>query len=101
MAEGNRAVSVGGVIALENWVLNSAGITGIVLRYGQLYGPGTGADASSGVIPVHVDAAAYAALLAVSQKVAGVFNIVELEEQVTAKRALAELGWNANFRLPF
>jgi hypothetical protein len=50
---------------------------------------------------VHVDAAAYAALLAVSQKVAGVFNIVELEEQVTAKRALAELGWNANFRLPF
>jgi nucleoside-diphosphate-sugar epimerase len=99
MAEGNRAISVAGVIALENGVLRSPGITGVVLRYGQLYGPGTGADVSSGPIPLHVDAAAYAALLAVSHEISGAFNIVELNEEVATERAGTELGWKADFRL--
>jgi len=98
-AEGNRAISVGGVMALENWVLCSQGITGIVLRYGQLYGPGTGADAPSGATALHVDAAAYAAFLAVSHETLGAFNIVELNEQVATDKARTELGWKADFRL--
>lgn len=38
--EGGRAVSIRGVIALEKQVLGSPPIIGVVLRYGQLYGPG-------------------------------------------------------------
>ncbi len=40
-AQGTRRVSVDGVVALEQAVLGAQGITGTVLRYGQLYGPGT------------------------------------------------------------
>ncbi|WP_245262226.1 NAD(P)H-binding protein [Mesorhizobium sp. WSM3626] len=46
-ASGNRGISVGGVIALETAVLE-APFAGIILRYGQLYGPGTGADTPAG-----------------------------------------------------
>ena len=42
-AQGDRRVSVMGVVALERQVLGAPGITGTVLRYGRLYGPGTGA----------------------------------------------------------
>ena len=37
-----------GVIALEQTVLNTPGIEGIVLRYGRLYGPGTWFDKPAG-----------------------------------------------------
>jgi hypothetical protein len=30
----------------------------VILRFGQLYGPGTGVDAAVGRIPLHVEAAA-------------------------------------------
>lgn len=56
-AQGSRGVSVGGVVSLERQVLE-ASMEGIVLRYGRLYGPGTGADASAGPGALHVDAAA-------------------------------------------
>jgi len=98
-AEGNRAISVGGIVALENCVLGAAGITGAVLRYGQLYGPGTGADTASGAMPLHVDAAAYAALLAVGRDVSGAFNVAEPNGQVATERARVELGWDADFRM--
>ena len=39
--DGPGAISVRGVRALEDAVLNAPGIDGIVLRYGRLYGPGT------------------------------------------------------------
>ncbi len=99
MAEGNRAISVAGVIALERAVLHAPGLTGTVLRYGQLYGPGTGSDAPTGPIPLHVDAAAYAAFLAAGHGASGIFNIVEPNEQVTTERALVEFGWSPRFRL--
>ena len=44
-AVGSRAVSVRGIAALEYWILNSPPLAGVVLRYGQFYGPGTGVDA--------------------------------------------------------
>ncbi|MEI9419314.1 NAD-dependent epimerase/dehydratase family protein [Mesorhizobium sp. Cs1321R2N1] len=98
-ASGNRGISVGGVIALETAVLD-APFAGIILRYGQLYGPGTGADTPGGASPVHVDAAAYAALLALDKGVPGIFNIAEPNEAVTTRKAAEELGWRADFRLP-
>jgi nucleoside-diphosphate-sugar epimerase len=98
-AEGTRAITVGGVVELERLVLGSPPLIGTVLRYGQLYGPNTGADEPTGVAPVHVDAAAWAALLATQQAAAGVFNVAELESYVSTQRARSELGWRPDFRL--
>ncbi len=98
-AKGDRAVSVRGVAALENWTLNAPPMAGVVLRYGQLYGPGTGTDVSRSAVPLHVDAAAYAALLAVDRGTPGIYNIAEPNAHVATEKARAELGWNADFRL--
>ncbi|TPK58832.1 NAD-dependent epimerase/dehydratase family protein [Mesorhizobium sp. B2-4-19] len=98
-ASGNRRISVSGVIALEKAVLK-APFAGVVLRYGQLYGPGTGTDTAAGASPVHVDAAAYAALLALDKGAPGVFNVAEPNPAVSTHKAVEELGWRADFRLP-
>jgi len=99
-AQGDRAISVRGVIALEALALRSPPLEGIVLRYGQLYGPGTHADvpSASASAPVHVDAAAYAALLAIERGAPGVFNIAQPNAYVTTAKAVTELGWDADFR---
>jgi nucleoside-diphosphate-sugar epimerase len=57
-AVGSRAVSVRGIAVLEHWTLNLPPLAGVILRFGQLYGPGTGVDAAVGRIPLHVEAAA-------------------------------------------
>ena len=98
-AEGSRAVSIGGVIALEDRTLNSPPLEGVVLRYGQLYGPGTGFDAPKGASPVHVDAAAHAALLAMDRCPPGIFNIAEPNPHVATDKAREVLGWDPRFRL--
>jgi len=97
-AEGGRGISVGGVIALERQVLGASPMTGIVLRYGHLYGPGTGAQSAADPA-LHVDAAAHAALLAVERGSQGVFNVAERGHHVTTDKAVGELGWRADFRL--
>ena len=91
-AEGLRAVSVGGIVALERAVLD-APLEGLVLRYGQLYGPGTGTDRPAGTSPVHVDRAARAALLAVDRGARGAYNIAEPNLHVATDKARTELGW--------
>jgi nucleoside-diphosphate-sugar epimerase len=91
-AQGLRGVSVGGVAALERAVLD-APLEGIVLRYGQLYGPGTGIESAAGASPVHVDAAARAALLAVDRGTRGVYNIAEPNPHIRTEKARAQLGW--------
>jgi hypothetical protein len=98
-ADGARAVTVRGVAALEACVLNSPPLMGVVLRYGQLYGPETGSTGPRGASPVHVDAAAYAAMLALGRG-AGVFNVAEPNGYLATDKARAELGWDAGFRLP-
>ncbi len=97
-AQGDRGISVRGVIALEELTLRSPRLEGIVLRYGQLYGPGTHSNTPSAAAPVHVDAAAYAALLAIERGTPGAFNIAEPNAHVSTAKALAELGWSADFR---
>lgn len=98
-AEGARAVSVGGVATLERLTLTSPPLEGIVLRYGQIYGPGTGIEAPNGAAPLHVDAAAWAALLAIEKGRSGVYNIAEANEYVAVDKARRELGWDPGFRL--
>lgn len=99
-AEGLRQVSVGGIVALEQQVLNTPHIQGTVLRYGHLYGPGTGTDQPSGASPLHVEAAAYAALLALRLNARGVFNVAEDKAEVTSEKARRVLGWVPELRLP-
>lgn len=99
-ADGSYSVSIGGVVALEKFTLHSPPLEGVVLRYGQLHGPGTGADAARGPVPLHVDAAAYAALLAIDRGPPGVYNVTEPNEMVSSDKARDQLGWNADFRLP-
>jgi nucleoside-diphosphate-sugar epimerase len=98
-AEGDRQVSVLGVASLEGQVLGASPMEGVVLRYGRLYGPGSGADSPPSPPSVHVDAAAYAALLAIDHGEPGVFNIADLNEEVSTVKARAELGWRADFRM--
>ena len=97
-AEGVRQLTVQGIIALEREVLLTPGITGIVLRYGYFYGPGTWYEMPPKPPSVHVDAAANAALLAVNRG-AGVYNIVEDDGAVSSAKARGELGFDPAFRI--
>lgn len=97
-ATGNTAVSLDGVIALETQVLHTPGIAGTVLRYGYLYGPGTGNDAPSGAGSVHVDAAAYAALLAAERGATGIYNVSEPGGEADTHKARQQLHWLPDFR---
>ena len=99
-AEGSRGVTIDGVAALEKATLHSPPLEGIVLRYGQFYGPGTGADQPSKTVPpLHVDAAAVAALLAIDRGRPGIFNVAEANNHVATDKARSELGWDPAFRL--
>jgi len=97
-AQGDRGVTVRGVADLEERTLRSPPLAGVVLRYGRLYGPGTHADRPSNHAPLHVDAAAYAALLAV-ERGAGTYNIAEDNPHVATQKARRELDWRPEFRL--
>jgi nucleoside-diphosphate-sugar epimerase len=98
-ATGPRAISVcEGVVPLERAILEQNDFEGVVLRYGQLYGPRTWSTQPNGASSVHVDAAAYAALLAVDHGRPGVYNIAEPGGAVSIERARAEFGWHADFR---
>jgi nucleoside-diphosphate-sugar epimerase len=88
------------VIALEGLVLSSPPLIGTVLRFGSFYGPGTWFPEPSGNVPLHVDAAAWATLLAMQRSAAGVFNVAEERGFVSAARAREVLGWSPAFRLP-
>src|ERR1700726_911427 len=98
-AEGVRQLTVQGIAALEREVLTTSGIDGVVLRYGYLYGPETWYDAPPKPPSVHVDAAAHAALLAVT-KGTGVYNIAEDDGAVSSAKAKRELGFDPAFRIP-
>ena len=99
-ATGQRATSVaGGVVPLEAAVLNSSRLEGVVLRYGQLYGPGTWTQTPAGSSPLHVDAAAFAALLATDRGPPGIYNIAEPQAEAFSEKAIRLLGWRHDFRL--
>jgi nucleoside-diphosphate-sugar epimerase len=94
-----EATTARGVRALENAVVNAPGMVGIVLRYGRLYGPGTW-NMPNARAPLHVDAAAHAALLAVTRGRSGVYNVAEDDGAVSVEKARKELGFDPVFRHP-
>jgi nucleoside-diphosphate-sugar epimerase len=98
-APGTRAITAAGVATLERLTTSSPPIEGVVLRYGHLYGPNTGAGVAGGAPSVHVDAAASAALLALERARRGIYNIAEPNEYLSIEKATRELGFDANFRL--
>jgi nucleoside-diphosphate-sugar epimerase len=99
-AEGETpgAITARGVRALEEAVLNAPPIEGIVLRYGRLYGPGTW-NTPNARAPLHVDAAAHAALLALRRGAPGIYNIAEDDGAVSIEKARYQLGFDPAFRL--
>jgi nucleoside-diphosphate-sugar epimerase len=96
--DGTRAISVAGVVALEQQVLSSPPIEGVVLRYGHLYGPGTGTETAA-LPSVHVDAAAEACLLAIGKARPGVYNVAEPSDYLSIDKARRELGFDPAFRV--
>jgi nucleoside-diphosphate-sugar epimerase len=97
-ATGARKHTVDGVVKLEQASLGLP--EGIVLRYGFLYGPGTWFENEKRAKPaLHVDAAAYAAVLAVSKGTPGIYNIAEDDGAVSNEKAKRELGFDAAFRI--
>jgi nucleoside-diphosphate-sugar epimerase len=98
-AEGPGAVSVAGVMALEDAVLNTPGIAGLILRYGRLYGPGTWTPTPQGTSPLHVDAAAQAARLAVTRGEPGIYNVAEDDGTLHIEKARRALGFDPAFRV--
>jgi nucleoside-diphosphate-sugar epimerase len=90
--DGTPSVSLRGVLALEEAVLGS-GLEAVVLRYGRLYGPGTWTPVPEGTAPLHVEAAADAAVLALTRG-RGIYNIAEDDGTLALARARAELGFN-------
>ena len=98
-APGNDGLTARSIATFERLVTATPGIAGLVLRYGHLYGPGTWTRDPFGDTPVHVDAAAYAAFLAVTRGSAGIYNISEDLGSVSIERARQDLGWDPAFRL--
>jgi len=98
-AAGTRAITVDGVATLERLTVAASPIDGVVLRYGHLYGPGTGADVAE-IPSLHVDAAASAALLAIDKALRAIYNIAEPNGYLSTDKARRELGFDPSFRLP-
>jgi nucleoside-diphosphate-sugar epimerase len=97
-ATGARKRAVEGVVALEQATLEMP--EGIVLRYGFLYGPGTWFENEKRAKPaLHVDAAAHAALLAITRGERGIYNIAEDDGAVSSEKAKRDLGFDASFRI--
>ncbi len=98
-ADGPQGVTVRGVASLERQVLGAPPMEGVVLRCGRLHGPGSGADKPPPGPAVHVDAAAFAAALAIDHGEPGIFNIADPGSEVSSQKSIAELGWRADFRI--
>lgn len=97
--DGSDTSGVDAVLALERAVTATPGLQGLVLRYGRLYGPHTGVEAPPRSAPVHVEAAARAAQLAVTAGEPGIYNVAEADGYVSIERARRLLGWTPDFRV--
>jgi nucleoside-diphosphate-sugar epimerase len=91
--------TVQGVLSLERQVVE-APLEGLVLRYGLIYGPGTGFNAPIAPGSVHVDAAAKAAELAVTRGERGIYNVAESDGEALSDKAIQAFGWNSSWRNP-
>lgn len=86
------------VASVEKQVL-AALLTGIILQYGKLYGPGTGSNQPPSDWALHVDDAADAARRALTRGETGIYNIAENDGTISISKAADKLGWVPGFRL--
>lgn len=99
-ARGLPGITVQGAAALEDRVLTAGpDIEGLVLRYGWLYGPGTGHETAWNTPSLHVDAAAQAAFLAIESGAPGIYNVAETDPYASNEKAQRVLRWDPDFRL--
>jgi nucleoside-diphosphate-sugar epimerase len=98
LADGPRLVTARGAADMEQQSLTS-GMEAFVLRYGLFYGPGTWNERPSGKPALHIDAAAHAALLALSRGAPGIYNIADDDGAVSIEKARRALGFDPAFRL--
>jgi len=97
-ATGARRRTIEGVVALEDATLQMP--DGIVLRYGLLYGPGTWFERDKRGAPgLHIDAAAQAAVLALTKAKRGIYNVAEDDGAISSERAKRDFGFDAGFRI--
>ena len=86
------------VHSLEQQITTDPAFIGVVLRYGCLYG--TGFDAPVDFAPpVHAEAAAHAAVLALQCEQSGIYNAADDDARLSSEKAKRELGFDAGFRL--
>jgi nucleoside-diphosphate-sugar epimerase len=97
LVDGPRLPTVRAAADMEQQVLSS-GMEPIVLRYGLLYGPGTWTEGPARKPPLHVDAAAQAAFLALTRGT-GIYNIADDDGTVSIEKARKELGFDPAFKL--
>jgi nucleoside-diphosphate-sugar epimerase len=97
-AEGIRALTIEGVVALERATLDTAGVDGLVFRYGYFYGPGTWFEKPARPPSIHIDAAAHACLLGLDRGPAGIYNLAEDDGAVSIEKARAALGFDPAVR---
>jgi hypothetical protein len=74
--------------------ISSPPIDGVVLRYGHLYGPGTGTNTAEAPA-LHVDAAASAAVLAIEKARRGIYYIAERADTSQPRKHDASVRLNA------
>ncbi|MGH9140660.1 MAG: NAD-dependent epimerase/dehydratase family protein [Vicinamibacterales bacterium] len=111
--------SLAAIRALEQILSSTDGVTGIGLRYGSLYGPGTSLSSSGEIVElvrqrkfpligsgagvwsfIHVDDAARATQLAIERGAPGIYNIVD-DEPAEVSAWLPELARVLDARPPF
>jgi nucleoside-diphosphate-sugar epimerase len=97
LSDGPRLKTVRAAADMERQVLD-CGMEPVVLRYGLFYGPGTWSEGPVRKPSLHIDAAAQAALLAVTRG-SGIYNIVDEDGTVSSERARKELGFHPAFRV--
>lgn len=83
---------------METQITNS-GLNHAILRYGKLYGAATGCQPSE-YGKIHVDAAAYAAFLAIHSG-HGIYQIVENDKFYCNEKAQRELNFDEHYRWKF
>ena len=88
------------VHSLEQQITADPAFIGIVLCYGWLYGAGTGFDTPVDFAPpVHAEAAAHAAVVALQCEQSGIYNAADDDARLSSEKAKRELGFDAGFRL--
>lgn len=97
LSDGPRLETVRAAADMEKQVLQS-GMEPLVLRYGLFYGPGTWSEGPARKPSLHIDAAAHAALLALTRG-GGIYNIADDDGTVSIGKARKELGFDPAFRL--